>query len=94
MKNQVSDDISASNRYQPKMIIGILFSDPTIANVVGLVVDTQFRLAKLRKKPTNPAKISFQQKSNEWNAFVFMNSRISPLRSVTGKRKSIQRILL
>jgi hypothetical protein len=47
--------MSLSKIKYPKIAIGILFRDPIIAYVVGPVWATQFRLAKFRKKPTNPA---------------------------------------
>jgi hypothetical protein len=42
------------------MAIGTLLRDPTMAYVVGPVLLTQFKLAKLRKKPTKPANEFFQ----------------------------------
>lgn len=55
MNLHVSDEMSLSKIKYPKIAIGILFKDPIMAYVVGPVCATQLRLAKFRKKPTNPA---------------------------------------
>lgn len=56
IKNQVSAVTIELKIKYPKIVVGILLSEPTIAYVVGPVTETQFKLAKLRKNPTKPAK--------------------------------------
>mmetsp|Transcript_3778 Transcript_3778/g.5451 ORF Transcript_3778/g.5451 Transcript_3778/m.5451 type:complete len:102 (+) Transcript_3778:82-387(+) len=61
MKNQVFSLMTLSKSMYPKKVTGILLRDPKMAYVVGPVAWTQLRLAKFRKKPTNPAQKFFKK---------------------------------
>jgi hypothetical protein len=53
--------MTASNNVHPRSAVGILVKDPTMAYVVGPVLETHVKLAKFRKNPINPAKVFFQK---------------------------------
>ena len=61
IKNHVSAVMILSKMKYPKNATGILFTEPTIAYVVGPVAATQERDAKFNINPINPANMFFDK---------------------------------